>query len=198
MSLPRYAFMHRDYLDWYMQDLPRPVFDHVAESFNCEDIAMSFFISSHTNALPPLLAHFWAIESMVKLWSPKKISGSKQHKSLRDHCVEDFAQQLGLKDRLMTAPILYRNDTMFYCGDKHRDNHNMLLQPSSTYLRSDKEMPVPRQRDHFYKINQWRQLSNKEVAKKLDEMKKETSTKAKAAGLIEHSEEWKVKFHKEE
>jgi Glycosyl transferase family 64 domain len=193
MSLPRYAFLHKDYLEWYMQDLPRPIFDHVAESFNCEDIAMSFFISSHTSGLPPLLANFWAIESMVKLYSPKRISGSKQHKSLRDDCVESFAHQLHLKDRLMTAPILYRNQTFFYCGDHHRSPDNKLLGSFPNYLRGDNNM-CQRQKDHFQKINQWRTMDKKGMMEIVTEMKMNVSAKAKVAGLIEQTKEWEAKF----
>ena len=187
MSLPRYAFLHRDYLDWYMTDLPRPIFDHVAKSFNCEDIAMSFFVSSLTFGKPPLLAHFWAIETMVKLYSPKKISGTKDHKQLRDACVESFAQQLHLKDRLYFAPVLHRNDTMFYCGDDKHDD--MVLENDTT-----KDLVVPRQLEHFRKVDQWRQKENKEFSQVIIHMKEKTAAKAKLAGLIEHTEAWKKKY----
>lgn len=202
MSLPRYAFMHRDYLDWYMTDLPRPIFDHVGEHFNCEDIAMSFFISSLTEGLPPLLAHFWAIDSMVKLYSPKKISGSKEHKNIRDACVESFAQQLNLKDRLQVAPVLYRNDTMFYCGDEHYyleertqvdNNNNNNLRGDSTAIE---DLPMPERWSlHTDMVNQWRQLNRKDLLRQLAKMKEETSVKPKAAGLIEHSDAWEKKYN---
>ena len=206
MSLPRYAFLHRDYLDWYMTDLPRPILDHVAEHFNCEDIAMSFFISSLTDGKPPLLAHFWAIESMVKLYSPKKISGSKHHKDLRDGCVESFAQQLNLKDRLQAAPVLHRNDTMFYCGDQHYPSDNNMLPSSSSSasnLRGDKSLldntRMPQRLiEHANTIQQWRLLSRKEMLHRLDKMKAETSAKAKQAGLIEHTKAWEKKYQTKE
>jgi hypothetical protein len=120
MSLPRYCFLHRDYLDWYMTDLPRSIFDTVAKEFNCEDIAMSFMISSVTEGRPPLLADFWAIKSMVKMESGSKISGSKGHKQKRDKCVNSFAELLGLKGNGGTARLQkakYRqNNTMIECG----------------------------------------------------------------------------------
>ena len=191
--------MHRDYLDWYMTDLPRPIFDHVGEHFNCEDIAMSFFISSFTEGLPPLLAHFWAIESMVKLYSPKKISGSKEHKNLRDACVESFAQQLNLKDRLRMAPILHRNDTMFYCGDEHyyledsSDNNNNNLRGDNAPI--EEEVPMPeRWTRHTDMVNQWRRLDRKDLLRELAKMKEKTVVKPKLAGLIEHSSEWEEKY----
>lgn len=211
MSLPRYAFLHRDYLDWYMTDLPKPIFEHVAEHFNCEDIAMSFFISSLTDGKPPLLAHFWAIDSMVKLYSPKRISGSKHHKELRDGCVESFAQQMDLKGRLRVASVLHRNDTMFYCGDQHYEedldtnnnddnnnvqkNTNMLLRGGRSVANADTAAATPdRIIEHDDLINQWRILSRKEMLLKVVEMKDETSVKAKFAGLIEHTNEWEKKY----
>jgi hypothetical protein len=120
ISLPRFCFLHRDYLDWYMTDLPRPIFDTVAKEFNCEDIAMSFMISSMTEGRPSLLADFWAIKSMVKMESGSAISGSKSHKHKRDECVNSFAELLGLKEnggtvRLQKAKYRHK-DSMLECG----------------------------------------------------------------------------------
>lgn len=103
-----------------MTDLPRPIFDTVAKEFNCEDIAMSFMISSLTEGRPSLLADFWAIKSMVKMESGPTISGSKGHKQKRDECVNSFAELLGLKGKDGTVRLqkaMYRhNNTMIECG----------------------------------------------------------------------------------
>ncbi|CAB9517322.1 Exostosin-like 3 [Seminavis robusta] len=189
MSLPRYAFLHRDYLDLYMTQLPRPIFDQVAEHFNCEDIAMSFLISSRTKGRPPLLAHFWSIESMIKLHVPKRISGTKDHKALRDACVESFAQHLDLKGRLYAAPILYRNDTMFYCGDKHYHDDD-----DDKHKSNLRQEISNREEDLTKNIRQWKKFSNKHMAKFVSEMKANASANAKLAGLIEHTEEWTARF----
>jgi Glycosyl transferase family 64 domain len=173
-----------------MKELPRPIFDHVAEAFNCEDIAMSFMVSSLTDGRPPLLASFWAIESMIKLFVPKKISGTKNHKAIRDECVDSFAQQLNLKDRLYTAPILHRNDTMFYCGDKHYYNTTTNL---PTEINWEKEA-TPRQRKHMKQISQWRRHGIKEMRQVIASMKNIASAKAKLAGLLEHTDEWKATY----
>ena len=134
LSLTRYCFLHRDYLDMYTRALPRQIYNKVAESCNCEDIAMSFMISSLTDGQPPLLADLWALKSMVKMYTPEgKISGTKQHKSIRDDCVNSFAILLGLKEQpkgphgggdvqnseihlLKKAKYYHTHDTMFESG----------------------------------------------------------------------------------
>ena len=78
ITLPRASFIHRDYLDLYTQALPREIFNFVSQNLNCEDVAMSFLVSSLTNGKPPLLADQWAVKSMIKLYSSKTISGGGQ------------------------------------------------------------------------------------------------------------------------
>lgn len=120
LSLTRYCFVHKDYMDMYMNDLPASILDNIAEHFNCEDIAMSFMISSFTEGKPSLLADLWAIKSMVKLFVEKKISGGKSHKALRDECVNNFAEIMGLKDgpnKLQIQRYLHKKDAFFECGD---------------------------------------------------------------------------------
>eukprot|EP00551_Chaetoceros_affinis_P019918 CAMPEP_0203732330 /NCGR_PEP_ID=MMETSP0092-20131115/24825_1 /ASSEMBLY_ACC=CAM_ASM_001090 /TAXON_ID=426623 /ORGANISM="Chaetoceros affinis, Strain CCMP159" /LENGTH=188 /DNA_ID=CAMNT_0050615841 /DNA_START=48 /DNA_END=610 /DNA_ORIENTATION=- len=98
MVLPRFSFIHIDYLSLYTKYIPKRIEQTINDHFNCEDIAMSFFVSSLTQAKVPLLANQWSISTMVKLTSPAAISQTFDHKSLRDKCVNDFAYLLGLKD----------------------------------------------------------------------------------------------------
>jgi hypothetical protein len=47
LTLPRYAFLHKDYLDWYMTDLPRPIFDQDGDQFQLRrhcDVILCFVI----------------------------------------------------------------------------------------------------------------------------------------------------------
>ena len=80
-----------------MKYLPRPIFDTVAAELNCEDIAMSFMVSSLTGGQSPRIADFWIRKSMVKLYSVSGISGTSSHKKVRDECVDRFSTILGLK-----------------------------------------------------------------------------------------------------
>jgi hypothetical protein len=74
------------------------MFHTVADNFNCEDLAMSLFVTYLRNGTKPhYLADLWAISSMVKLYSPAGgISHTGGHKSIRHQCVTNFTKELGL------------------------------------------------------------------------------------------------------
>ena len=103
LALTRFAFLHRDYLTSYSHNMSAVIRKRVAENLNCEDIAMSFWISALTNGQPPLLADAWAMHTQMKLSSEAAISNTSGHKSLRHDCVNDFAEILHLKERLQFA-----------------------------------------------------------------------------------------------
>jgi len=99
ITLPRFCFIHRDYLNLYMKYAPKRIIETVGDQINCEDIAMSFFVSALTKGKVPLLTDFWAsMPSMVKLDSENAISETSDHKFIRDGCVDKFGFLLGLKD----------------------------------------------------------------------------------------------------
>jgi Glycosyl transferase family 64 domain len=137
-SLTRFAFLHVDYLYSYMTDMPAQIRQVVAQNLNCEDIAMSFWISrqaslfasslysspSSSSSLssvslpstpppqPPLLADLWVIQSQVKLATGEKsISAGKDHKKMRDACVNDFADWLQLKGQLKLTEWVHYEHT---------------------------------------------------------------------------------------
>jgi len=96
MVLTRAAFLHRDYLYMYTKYLPREIYKEVENNFNCEDIAMSLFVSALTGGKPPLLADLWAIQAQLKLYVPPatKISNTSGHKVNRGECVDSYARLL--------------------------------------------------------------------------------------------------------
>ncbi len=99
LILLRAAFIHRDYMHMYMTYLPTTsIFQTVATNFNCEDLAMSLFVTYLRNGTKPhYLADLWAISSMVKLYSPAGgISLTGGHKTIRHQCVTNFTKELGL------------------------------------------------------------------------------------------------------
>jgi len=96
ITLTRHAFIHVDYLQIYTHHLPQGIRNIIHKYKNCEDIAMSFLVSSMTEGQPPLLVDDWAMQSQIKLHVEEKISGSDQHKAVRDTCVHVFALFLGL------------------------------------------------------------------------------------------------------
>ena len=96
ITLSRFAFCHVDHLRSYTNDLSAEYRDMVTQHMNCEDILLSFWVSHLTDCQPPLLADYWAMKSMVKLYSPAAISGTSQHKQIRDECVDTFRKGLAL------------------------------------------------------------------------------------------------------
>ena len=123
LTLTRAAFVHVDYMESYGTALPAEIRKTVDEHLNCEDIAMSLWVSSWTNGQVPLLADAWAMKSMVKLYSKAAISGSKGHKAIRDHCVDRFAELLDLKSRLKAAKLEHSEHRLFECGDRVPNVH---------------------------------------------------------------------------
>jgi hypothetical protein len=162
--------------------LPRPIFDKVSKEFNCEDIAMSFMISSYTGGRPPLLADLWAMKSMIKMDTDNKISGSKGHKRIRDECVNSFAEILGLKkgpNRLQLAKYLHGEETLFDCG----------MPPEGVLDAGDKS---DRQVEFETMIQRWRtEAGRMGMQKEWSRMMSATGAQAYKHGLIEKTDKWK-------
>eukprot|EP00547_Thalassionema_nitzschioides_P002798 CAMPEP_0194224630 /NCGR_PEP_ID=MMETSP0156-20130528/37958_1 /TAXON_ID=33649 /ORGANISM="Thalassionema nitzschioides, Strain L26-B" /LENGTH=242 /DNA_ID=CAMNT_0038956295 /DNA_START=536 /DNA_END=1264 /DNA_ORIENTATION=+ len=179
MTLPRYSFLHRDYLRWYMDDMPRPIFDTVAENLNCEDIAMSFLVSHYTGGSPPLLADYWATRTQIKLFVLSSISyNASIHKAKRDACVNKFAALLNLKGKLASTKFVHNGDP-FRCGADGK---------TSGEIHSD------RQRLHESLVNSLKSLSKYDLTKALTKMTQEASMGAYKKGLIDKSGPWKKRW----
>jgi glucuronyl/N-acetylglucosaminyl transferase EXT2 len=179
ITLPRYAFLHRDYLYWYMDILPKPIFNKVAENFNCEDIAMSFFVSSLTDGKPPLLADKWAIRmSQVKLYTDKGgISNSNNHKKVRDACVDSFADILNLKGRLHHAK--YMRHGFYHCGAAGRTSD---------------EVHSERQREFVAMKIAWATMEEEDVIREMLHMKERAAIGAFHDGLMEDTKPWETRW----
>lgn len=100
MALPTIGgVVHRDYLDWYTKYFPRPFYLDIARDFNCEDIALNFFISALTRGKPPLLGDFWAQRATVHnsdYQTYSSISAEHKHWSKRSNCTDRALRVLGL------------------------------------------------------------------------------------------------------
>ena len=188
LTLPRASFLHRDYLDLYTMALPRPMYAYIAQHFECEDIAMSFLVSSLTEGKPPLITDYWAVKSMVKLYSESKISGGKDHKTARDKCVNDFADMLGLKgtvvDGVRVQPLqtgkIRHKDSFFGYGTEPEDWSS--IDPLS--VKSESLQQFVETMHHV------KNLSSNERMTWLRKIIGETQAEAKKAGMIEKTEEW--------
>ena len=179
LSLTRYCFIHRDYMNRYMRDLPTTILDTIATKFNCEDIAMSLMISSFTQGSPPLLADFWAMNSQLKLKVDKGISGSGTHKEFRDSCLNSFATLFGMKDkennnRLQKAQWIHPSKTrMFACGSEADDYENL------SYEKSNREIELEQKWELLRRSGDQRYLQ-----KYLIKLAYEAGEEARANGLL--------------
>ncbi|CAJ1895816.1 unnamed protein product [Cylindrotheca closterium] len=183
LSLTRYCFIHKGYMDMYMNALPASILNNIAEHFNCEDIAMSFMISSLTKGRPSLLADLWAIKSMVKLYVEEKISGGKSHKSLRDECVNTFAEIMGLKDgpnKLQPQPYLHKKDTLFECGD--------IPDKGTSHPKTKREKDLDELKAS------WHRVGGTAMTNEIRSLMSKTGFAAYQRGLIQKSDKWKDRF----
>lgn len=188
MTLPRSSFIHREYLNIYTNVLPRPIYTYVAQNLECEDVAMSFLISSLTGGRPPLLADYWAVKSMVKLYSESKISGGKDHKATRDACVNDFATMLGLKEEgdwpLQTGKLLHSGEKRFFGYGVETEEWTTIEDPSSERLLDVVE----------YMRELRTSMSNDQRMAWLMKQKSTAQAEAQSVGMIEGTQEWKDRW----
>jgi hypothetical protein len=173
--------------------LPRSIYTYVAQNLECEDVAMSFLVSSLTGGKPPLLADYWAVKSMVKLYSTKKISGGKDHKATRDTCVNDFAELLGLKEDgewpLQTGKLLHTDKFFGYGAETEEwSNINVRALSQSSSSASD------RLQDGVEKMQQLQTMSSNDRMGWLAKEKAMTMMEAKEVGMIEGTPEWKKRW----
>jgi glucuronyl/N-acetylglucosaminyl transferase EXT2 len=185
ISLTRFCFLHVDYFDSYFMDMPSIMRDTVDQHFNCEDLAMSLWVSSQTNGKVPLLADYWAVKSQIKLYSEDTISGSYGHKSVRDDCVDMFANVLQLKDRLVPQEFVHTGQSetapFFDCGA----------------YRSHSHKHVSRRREQLEeKLTHWKKLDLASLHKELHLMVSEIIGTAYERGLIKKSDPWKKRWGK--
>jgi glucuronyl/N-acetylglucosaminyl transferase EXT2 len=218
LTLTRFSFFHRHYMTLYMNEMASEIRNTVTTNMNCEDIAMSLMISSYCpNTIAsdeirpqqqqekqqyeeykvPLLANLWAVKSQIKLYVAQKISGTNNHKSIRDECVHNFSQRLHLQ---IPLAVMSDNDensnspfhtvplhlgSYFEYGDTPENwNRPNLPNPLSTELEGTVRM-----------IERWKQTTDRDVW--MNEMKLYRDAAVQPiydAGYIEKTIPWKRKF----
>ena len=188
MALTRFAFIHRDYMKFYYDNLPASILDIVTENLNCEDIAMTLLISLFTNGQPPLLANMWARKTQIKLYQDNAISGGddpqkqEEHRQLRNQCMDDFALLFGFKST--TQPLNSNNwkewdDTMKpYFSDEHSmDTKDMICERERKLVKLWQDTP-----NKSGLVNKWTE---------------DASSEARTQGFIQKTKEWVNKFKPE-
>jgi len=167
-----------------MKALPASIFNFVAQNLNCEDIAMSFFVSSLTSGKPPLLAPYWAGKSQVKLFHKSAISDVSGHMDARNTCVDMFAEILEVKDggmhKLITSPLFHNEHARSHYGA----------------LANNKRWPegkvLPREEALKQMLTDW--TSSKNASFMFNEMVLKSQEQAQKAGLVEKTTEWQQRF----
>ena len=214
LTLPRYCFVHRDYLDLYISHLPRSMLGRVADTFECEDIALSLFVTALTGGRPPLLADFWAARTQVKLYSPATISGSKGHKATRDGCVQDFLGELGLRDgsritgmtgTMGTHVLWHEAGIMFEWGAE--PDPGLWEEEEEEEKEGGGGMPLlPRRHAALAaRVREWKRMAaalpaaeakREVVARFVEPMMEEARRGARAKGLVDKTPEWRERWNK--
>eukprot|EP00977_Amphora_coffeiformis_P015558 scaffold4554_cov178-Amphora_coffeaeformis.AAC.7 len=182
MTLSRCAFVHVDHLRSYTHDIPAEYRAMVMEHMNCEDILLSFWVSHLTNCQPPLLADYWAMKTMIKMYSPQAISGTSQHKHIRDVCVDTFRRGFEL-DCLQPAEWI------------HHDEQTHTPDVWETGVRAATRF-VDSQSSIERTVREWKQGGLSLMGEEVGELIQETLALPYGTGLIEGSPNWKKKYHK--
>lgn len=183
MTLTRCAFVHVDHLRSFTEQIPFEFRNMVTKNMNCEDILLSLWVTHLTDCQPPLLADYWAMKSMIKLYSPHSISGSSQHKQIRDECVDTFRRGFQLDDCLEPAEWVHHDPT------SHAPNLWEAGIPVATSF-------VPSQASIEQRVQKWKQGGLQLMGEELVELIQEASGLPFRNGLIEGSLPWKEKYKK--
>lgn len=208
MTLTRFCFVHRDYLDWYTLDVPRLIYDRVSCLFNCEDVAFSFFVSSRTGGRVPLLADFWAVQALVKLYSPHAISSQSDHMDVRDACTNDFARALGLKNRakflvpMFMFPAWGNTSVRFGVGGERPtlrggDNNSQFgfgAEPDPNPFEIREGFARRRKKMVRHMAHRWEGASQENITHHVWRMIASVRATVQVKGLIENTDEWEARW----
>ena len=172
--------------------MPSIIRTTIDQNFNCEDIAMSMYISAcHSSHKVPLLANVWAVKSQIKMYVAKKISGTNNHKQIRDDCVHHFSQLLHLQDRHQFHTVPLHLGTMFDYGDVPEHWNDPHVPTRSEWSASMQHAIAT--------VERWQQLDDKEHTwmKEWKEFREDAIRPIYDAGYIEKTIPWRRKFSKE-
>ena len=192
LTLTRYSFFHQHYMTLYMKQMPSIIRTTIDQNFNCEDIAMSMYISAcHAQHKVPLLAHLWAVKSQIKMYVAKKISGTNNHKHIRDDCVHHFSQLLQLQNpshppRFQTVPL--QLGTYFEYGDTPENWNDPNIPPRHEFSNAIQLAIVT--------VERWKGLSPPEFMTELKQHREDVIQPIYDAGYIEKTIPWQRKFSK--
>lgn len=190
------CFVHRDYLHLYTSALPRPIYQHIDKHFECEDIALSYFVSALTGGKPPLLSDHWASYSS-ELYTRNGISWKVGHINSRDVCVNDFAEYLGLKKNSKKAAV----EMIYPLQSAKVDTEGSFFGRGGNQERWSsldyKSFSSPRLQNIVKDLQRRESLNAQDIMKNwkwLEELNTKMEVEAKKNGLIKGSTEWKMRW----
>lgn len=158
---------------------------------------MSFFVSSLTGGKPPLITDYWAVKSMVKLYSETKISGGKDHKSARDKCVDHFAELLGVKEGGEWGP-LQKGELVHDDGSSSSSRDRIMFgygaEPEDWDTIDESLLSSTRLKELVGTMKVLTTKSYNDQLKWLKGKKYETMKEAKKVGMIENTDEWEERW----
>ena len=186
--LTKAAVVHRDYLQAYtttplVQHAVHPLVD---SAMNCEDIAVSLFVTALDGAQAPIVVDGWAQErTLVALSSGNGISATRNsHLRQRSWCLDGLTRVFGLH-------ASYRNHVLFFHVDDHdgaqgEKNRQPTLPHFAVGRRppSNTEQPVPRIAETRRIIQRWKTLPEEELEEELQDMIQTMAEPAFAENLI--------------
>lgn len=170
LTLPRYAFIHRDYLHWYITAMPSSILNYITRRMNCEDLAMSMFVTRLAGGVRPLIADAWARWSAIQLESDNELSSKKRHRTERKLCLNLFAPPLGM----MPAPVAGNGSnaaattkSYFTMGPAPLGNESWLDSGDGLAFGTPKQLELRRYKELVTCWASYRNMSNKELRKSL-------------------------------
>eukprot|EP00591_Stephanopyxis_turris_P004054 CAMPEP_0195511072 /NCGR_PEP_ID=MMETSP0794_2-20130614/3526_1 /TAXON_ID=515487 /ORGANISM="Stephanopyxis turris, Strain CCMP 815" /LENGTH=494 /DNA_ID=CAMNT_0040638615 /DNA_START=143 /DNA_END=1627 /DNA_ORIENTATION=- len=187
MVLTRFSFLHRDYLEMYISVLPQHILNMVAKNLNCEDIAMDLLVSSLTNGKPPLLADYWAVQSQIKLFQESAISSTDDHRDLRNTCLDQFADTLGLKEgerRLQKEQLFHDSPYQYGAEVDGAEVDGVFVSRGKALMKEIQEWGEPNPSN--FKDGKW----NEEIKK----LKYYAGKEARESGLLEKTVEFEQRW----
>ena len=119
--LTKAAFLHHKYFQMYFDRMPAEVLKYIDEKRNCEDIAMQFLVSNHTD-LPPIFVkgHLTDLGVFGGISTSQNVA-TASHMGERSDCLNTLVRLFGkgrnplVKSHVVVDTVTNRYDTPPHC-----------------------------------------------------------------------------------
>ncbi|KAL3096189.1 hypothetical protein niasHS_004799 [Heterodera schachtii] len=124
------AFIHRDFLASYSNEMPSEIRTHVDKITNCEDIGIAFWVS-YLSRLGPLKTTQIGNTIGVFTKNTTGLSSRPDHFAQRSECIKLFSQIIGHNPLVITE---YRADSLLY---KQKAEHGEGVENSKKCFKNE-------------------------------------------------------------